>query len=598
MKLSYRFTLRHAAILCLTAVLAVSTACNKDETEDEDSTSGTTKVPEFVTYTPEYAEVGVETEAMVLGRNFGTDASKISVTLGDTQMAIREVGKSVIKFTVPATLDIGTYPLRAQVTYADPEGLEQTASHTFEVDFEVRGRVPEVTGYKPEAGIYPGGELTIEGREFGSDPSLVRVTLGELPLEIKSVAPGAIVVTIPEETPFGTYALTIEIKYGIDNAQTESKTFKEFRVLKKEYVATSEVYAGAGPQGADNGARLSATFFAPQSLAYDDKTGSLYVGEIYNGVRMINASGNVDYYREPQDNNPWWDGGRITCLVSIEGDRLAYTIREARDRTCKYIWLASRTSGDFPKAVGYQDYNSDFEYEDVAVNPVDGYCIVSISRWWYWRTETQFMLVSADGSTASEPNISCSTTDGPNAVWNSHISRVVFSPDGKWLYIARGSNGTDPGAGNGSKPVAYIERYPYDPTTHTLGDVDTREIIAGSTSTSETGFTDGPVGTSRLLGPTQMCFDAAGETLYFVERHNHALRKITDLDGTPTVTTVAGNGQKGSNDVSNVPTENMKEITFDTPKGLALGDDNTFYISEDGERKIIRRISISLKAQE
>ena len=126
MKLSYRFTLRHAAILCLTAVLAVSTACNKDETEDEDSTSGTTKVPEFVTYTPEYAEVGVETEAMVLGRNFGTDASKISVTLGDTQMAIREVGKSVIKFTVPATLDIGTYPLRAQVTYADPEGLEQT----------------------------------------------------------------------------------------------------------------------------------------------------------------------------------------------------------------------------------------------------------------------------------------------------------------------------------------------------------------------------------------------------------------------------------------------------------------------------------------
>ena len=61
---------------------------------------------------------------------------------------------------------------------------------------------------------------------------------------------------------------------------------------------------------------------------------------------------------------------------------------------------------------------------------------------------------------------------------------------------------------------------------------------------------------------------------------------------------MAGNGQKGSNDVSNVPTENMKEITFDTPKGLALGDDNTFYISEDGERKIIRRISISLKAQE
>ena len=45
-------------------------------------------------------------------------------------------------------------------------------------------------------------------------------------------------------------------------------------------------------------------FFAPQSLAYDDKTGSLYVGEIYNGVRMINASGNVAYYRAPQGQQP------------------------------------------------------------------------------------------------------------------------------------------------------------------------------------------------------------------------------------------------------------------------------------------------------
>ena len=89
MKLSYRFTLRHAAILCLTAVLAASTACNKDETEDEDSTSGTTKVPEFVTYTPEYAEVRVETEALVLRRTFRTDPSNMSVPLGTTHLPTR-----------------------------------------------------------------------------------------------------------------------------------------------------------------------------------------------------------------------------------------------------------------------------------------------------------------------------------------------------------------------------------------------------------------------------------------------------------------------------------------------------------------------------
>lgn len=348
MKLFHRFSLRHAATLCLAAALAC-TACNEDETEDDGTKPGTAKVPEFVTYTPEYAEAGTETEAMVLGKNFGTDASKVSVSLGETEMSVKEVGKSVIKFTVPATLEIGTYPLRTQVSYTDTEGREQTVSHTFEVDFEVRGRTPEITGYKPATGIYPGGELTIEGKEFGSDPALVTVMLGDKRLDIKSVAPGAIVVVIPEDTAFGNYALKVEIKYGVDNGKTESKTFTDFQVLKKEYVVTSEVYAGTGTQGADNGGRLSATFFAPQSLAYDDKTNSLYVGEIYNGVRMINSAGNVSYYRAPQDNNPWWDGGRITCMVSVENDRLAYIIREARDRNSKYVWMSSRTSGRFSR---------------------------------------------------------------------------------------------------------------------------------------------------------------------------------------------------------------------------------------------------------
>ena len=90
MKLFHRFSLRHAATLCLTAALAC-TACNEDETEDDGTKPGTAKVPEFVTYTPEYAEAGTETEAMVLGKNFGTDASKVSVSLGETEMSVTEV---------------------------------------------------------------------------------------------------------------------------------------------------------------------------------------------------------------------------------------------------------------------------------------------------------------------------------------------------------------------------------------------------------------------------------------------------------------------------------------------------------------------------
>ncbi len=602
MKQFLKTNMTRAAMFIAAAAIAL-TACTKEEIVDGDKTEGKADVPEFVSYTPESAEVGTETEAMIMGKNFGTDASKVTVSLGDTEMTVTEVGRSVIKFTVPSTMQEGSYPLTVTVEYTDADGAAQVAEHTFEVNFEVKARVPEITGYKPEAGIYPGGELTIEGKDLGSDPSLVTVTLGDKTLEIKSVAPGAIVVTVPEDVQYGPYALKVDVKYGVDGSQTATRTFPDFQVLEKEYVVTSEVWAGAGSQGADNGGRLAAKFFAPQSLAFDDKTGSLYVGEIYNGVRMINSAGNVSYYKAPQDNNPWWDGGRITCLVSVEGDRLAYVVRNARDRAWKYLWLAGRSSGEFPDAVGYQDYNSDLEYEDVAINPVDGYTVVAASQWYWWRTESRFFLVSPDGGTVKEPDFSIADGNSDKSVWNSHYSRVVFSPDGKWLYVARASNDINTGAGDGSKPVAYIERYPYDPATHTLGNADSREIIAGdpcggASVGSETGLTDGAVGTSRLAGPKQMCFDSTGETLYFVECINHTLRKITDLDGTPTVTTVAGNGTKGSAEVTNAPEEDMKHITFDTPKGLALGDDNTFYISQDGDTKVIRKISITLKAAE
>ena len=594
MKKLTKFRFGHVAMFIMAATLSF-TACTKDEIEDDSTKDGEEAIPEFVSYTPEYAEIGVETDAMIMGKNFGTDASRITVMLGETEMTVTEAGRSVIKFTVPETMEAGQYPLSVTVVYTDSEGVEQKASHTFEVDFEIRARVPEITGYKPAAGIYPGGELTIEGTDLGSDPGLVTVTLGGEALEVKSVAPGAIVVLVPEETAFGTYELKVDVKYGTGGSQTATKTFSDFNVLKKEYVVTSEVWAGAGPQGADNGARLSAKFFAPQSLAFDDKTGALYVGEVYNGIRFINSSGNVSYYKAPQDNNPWWDGGRITCLVSVEGDMLAYVVRNARDRSWKYLWTASRTGGDFPEAAGIVDFNKDLEYEDVAVNPVDGYMVATASQWWWNRTESRFFLVSPDGGTVTEPDFSIADGNSGNSLWCSHYSRVVFSPDGNWLYIARSG---DKDGGDLEKPLAYIERYPYDPVTHTLGGSSEREIIAGDTGKSNVGFIDGPVGTSRLNGPKQMCFDSTGEILYFVESINHALRKITDLDGTPTVTTVAGNGSKGSNDVTSAPEADMKNITFDTPKGLALGDDNTFYVSQDGDTKVIRKISISLKEAE
>ena len=173
MKKLTKFRFGHVAMFIMAATLSF-TACTKDEIEDDSTKDGEEAIPEFVSYTPEYAEIGVETDAMIMGKNFGTDASRITVMLGEKEMTVTEAGRSVIKFTVPENMEAGQYPLSVTVVYTDSEGVEQKASHTFEVDFEIRARVPEITGYKPAAGIYPGGELTIEGTDLGSDPGLAK----------------------------------------------------------------------------------------------------------------------------------------------------------------------------------------------------------------------------------------------------------------------------------------------------------------------------------------------------------------------------------------------------------------------------------------
>lgn len=576
---------------CLAAMATLFIACNEDEKEMEVTRKG--KVPEVITYSPEYMEAGSETDAMIMGENFGTDASNVTVKLGETLIPLKEVGNSVIKFKIPNTLDIGTYPLSVEIAYIDKEEVRQTVSHTFEVDFEVRGNVPVISGYRPSTGTYPGGEVTIEGDYFGTDKRNVTITLdGAKTLEVTTMITTAITFTMPEDVEIGNHELKVEIKYGVNAAKTFRKTFQDFQVVTKEYVATSSVYAGTGEQQITNGSRLTAAFYAPYSLAYDKKTSTLYVGEIHNGIRSVTESSVDDYLAI---ENPWYEPMRKTCAVAVSGDNLYYVVQEAASRSCNFLWIANRTGGSFSAASGHQAWDND--YLDIAVNPVDKYIIISRKVYYFWRTESTFSLITPDGEQMSILE-DISVTNGSNdddCLWTDNIGHCVFSPDGKWLYISRSNDHTDPAGVDAKTPLSWIERYPYDPQSHTLA--TDKEIVAGIGQIGGTnvGFTDGPVGTSKLFGPRQMCFDSTGETLYFVDQHNHALRKVTDLNGTKTTSTVAGTGSAGAANVTDAPVPDLRNVQFNNPVGIALADDNTFYIGEDGG-KVIRKIEIKLKS--
>lgn len=583
----YRFRLLRTAVWCLTAVLlSFITACNEDEQNQKTTQTG--KIPEVITYSPEYTEAGSATDAMIMGENFGTDPKNVIVKLGELTIPTKEVGNSVIKFTIPNSLDIGSYPLSVEINYMNTENKQQTMSHTFEVDFEVRGSTPVISELSPQTGTYAGGTVTIAGDHFGTDKNNVTINFDQAKLDIISITTNAIIFNLPENSELGTHSLEIEIKYGVNATQKIRRTY-EYQVYKKEYVASSSVYAGTGAQGINNGPRLAAQFYAPRSLAYDAATQSLYVGEISNGIRII-SNNEVSWYHSPQEGNPWAFGE--TCSVCISGNNLYYTVKEAHDRNCNILYMASRTDGIFGTATGHQTPKSPYtDMQDVTVNPVDGRIVMTRYSWDAFRMESYFYLLNDLDGTA----IDISGTIPP--LWVNNNARVLFSPDGKWLYVARGSDSkTVPSGDVVERPHAYIVRYPYNPETHTIGSKEEQELIAGSTTLNEIGFIDGAAGTSRLNGPRQMCFDSTGNILYFIDQHNHALRKVTNEEGIWTTSTFAGGNGSGTNNVTNAPVDDLKNIQFNSPVGLSLANDNTFYIAEDGG-KVIRKIEIKIKEQ-
>ena len=91
---------------------------------------------------------------------------------------------------------------------------------------------------------------------------------------------------------------------------------------------------------------------------------------------------------------------------------------------------------------------------------------------------------------------------------------------------------------------------------------------------------DGPATQARIGAPTALRFDAAGN-LYFTDRTNHVVRKVT-VDGT--ITTVIGTGQAGFSP-DGTP---ALEAKLQQPYGLALAPDGTIYVADSGNNRVRR----------
>jgi len=130
------------------------------------------------------------------GEGFATTAAQNRVTLAGR--ALRVVRATATELEVEVPLDAATATVVVEVTGA---GRYETSTRLFV------GPAPIVRTIEPPRGA-PGARIVLRGQNFGSEASRVRVTFGEIAATVVSVAPGELVVTVPEAATTGRIQVT------------------------------------------------------------------------------------------------------------------------------------------------------------------------------------------------------------------------------------------------------------------------------------------------------------------------------------------------------------------------------------------------------
>ncbi len=140
-----------------------------------------------------------EAVVTITGQGFSATLADNTVTIGNARAQVLSASETELRVRVPSTSS-GTI----QVTVAG-SGSARTS-----VPFLVT-EPPFVAGFAPAAGP-PGTDITIRGRNFGTNQALVRVTLNGRPLAIRSLADDRIVATVPDGATTGRIGVSVRLQ--------------------------------------------------------------------------------------------------------------------------------------------------------------------------------------------------------------------------------------------------------------------------------------------------------------------------------------------------------------------------------------------------
>lgn|GEM_PF-1666471 len=243
-------------------------------------TSGLT--PIITDFSPKSARIGEI--VTITGKNFGQDASKVSVQFGEAKItSAKTVSDGEITVYVPADASSGQLSLKV----ASQDLIKSQAQFSL---ISEQQKQPTLISFSPTSGSN-GQEITILGTEFGNDASRVIITManGDM-ISPKSVTPTQIVFILPPNSVTGKFSvqvtgfqnLTTTIPFTVINAnekitKTIGVSWMNLSIDANDKLVFAELYGGGNrivlQQG--SGLVMSGNFHAGQIPDIFDPTSML-----------------------------------------------------------------------------------------------------------------------------------------------------------------------------------------------------------------------------------------------------------------------------------------------------------------------------------
>lgn len=156
----------------------------------------------LATFSPHHGPVG--TVVTLSGAGFSLLARENKVKLGETECDVLEAKGDELKIRIPRTATTALL----SVAYG-PAGQGRTT------DPFVVTVPPVFRGLSPVRGV-AGTEVTIEGRNFGTDKNLVEVKYGDQALQVVSISDTEIKVNVPRRAVDAAFKVTVRLHGSIE----------------------------------------------------------------------------------------------------------------------------------------------------------------------------------------------------------------------------------------------------------------------------------------------------------------------------------------------------------------------------------------------